>query len=278
MCWYNNYVFILLGDKSFFLANCKMYMNKNIVSLLFLVMVFSKGLHAQYYTEPDSVSVKKNSIGLFITPIVSFAMDAYAPNPRYGVQYKRWLAPYKRLRIAYVHDKMLFDAPGDNLKDDNLLEITDKTITVFSESRKQWRNTLHIGLEWNESIKSNDAFFGLDIIAGYKQDHYQLKYAEYHYYTSPAGELQIDDYPSTLTTPYGYHYDYIQLGIAPILGWRFNIREHFEFAVNASPEFTVSLPAKSEWLGTRTPPQVQLAQNEIEFRIRVLEMVLSYRF
>jgi hypothetical protein len=253
-------------------------MNKYFIPLLILVSFFSQRIQAQYFTAQDSVSVKKNSIGLIISPIVSFVMDAYAPNPRYGVQYKRWLAPNKRLRLTYVHDKMLFDAPEDYLRDDNLIAITDKTITVYSETRKQWRNTLRVGLEWNESIKSNDAFFGLDIIAGYKQDHYQLEYSEYFYYSGLDGVQRISSYPKSVTIPYGYKYDFIQLGIAPIIGWRFNIRSHFEFAVNASPELTVSLPAKSEWNGTMTPPNAQMAQTEIEFRLRVLEMVLSYRF
>jgi hypothetical protein len=256
-------------------------MNRYLIPLMCLVSFLSEGLQAQYYAEPDSVSVKKNSLGLIITPAVSFAMDAYAPNPRYGVQYKRRLSPNKQLRLTYIHDKIKYGEPLDEDYMQDVLLITNNTFRVYSNTRKELRNSLRIGMEWTETVQSHDAFFGFDIIAGYQKDRYELTHLVYNYYTPsyPAGSSQVIRQDNNRTEiAYGYKYDFIQLGIAPVIGWRFNIRQHFAFAVNASPELTFSLPVKSEWYGRLAPHYAQHPNMKIEFRMRVLEMVLSYRF
>jgi len=238
---------------------------------------------AQYYEEPDTVVIeKKNTIGLYISPAVNFMMNSFTHNPRVGIQYKRWLTDYKRLRLSLVHDKIKFSEADETFDPDNFISATDSSFTVATEKRNQRKTTLRAGMEWTNYQEKVDGFFGIDLIAGYKLDEYEMKMETYRWknYTYPNGDT-IQDFrqDQRLTRwPYAYKYEFIELGISPIIGWRFDIKSNFEFVVSASPEVSIAIPVASEWLGELPMPIGSPPDTEIEFRLRLLEMVLSYRF
>ncbi len=237
---------------------------------------------AQYYELPDTVIIdKKNTVGLYVSPVAGFMMNSFILNPRYGVQYKRWLNEYKRLRLSVVHDVVQYEYDNNKFSPSNFVQSTGSTIMMLSEWRQQRKTTLRAGIEWTQYTKKIDSFFGFDIIAGYKTDEYYMDHTAYDYYTSTGSQdtaNYIQANPAKSYRPYSYYNQYIELGIAPVIGWRFDVKNNWEFAVNVSPEVTVAIPVANQWKGDWPMPIESAPDTEIEFRLRLLEMVLSYRF
>lgn len=239
-------------------------------------------IKAQYYELPDSIAIEnKNTIGVFVSPIAGFMLNSFVYSPRYGLQYKRWLTDYKRLRLSLVHDFIEYDYGNNDFDESRFVQSTGSTLWMLSEFRTQRKTTLRAGLEWTDYSSKVDGYFGVDVIMGYKTDEYDMFYKAYNYYTS-TNSADTADYvlanPALDRKPYSYYYQYIEFGIAPIIGWRFDIKKRFEFTVNASPELTVAIPVAQQWRGDAPMPYESRADTEIEFRLRLLEMVLSYRF
>lgn len=237
---------------------------------------------AQYYELPDSVIIEnKNSLGFYVSPVAAFMLNSFAYSPRFGLQYKRWLTDYKRLRLSLVHDFIEYDFGNNDFDESRFVQSTGSTLWMLSESRMQRKTTLRAGMEWTDYSSKIDSYFGFDIIAGYKSDEYDTYYKAYDYYTS-TNSTDTADYVVANTSmdkrPYSYYYQYLEFGIAPIIGWRFDIKKRFEFTINASPELSVAIPIAQEWRGEMPMPIESRADTEIEFRLRLLEMVLSYRF
>jgi hypothetical protein len=208
-------------------------------------------------------------------------MNSFVHNPRIGIQYKRILAPYKRLRLSLVNDIINYTYTDDGTNAIDFIKGTNEAIIVESEVRKEQKTTLRAGLEWSDYTKKVDALFGLDLMAGYKTDEYSLTEELYDF--SPVvieGDTGyfLNSTPTKTATPYSYFYEFLEVGLAPVIGWRFDIKDNWEFVVTASPEVRVSIPFASEWRGDEPMPIGSPPDTEIEFRLRLLEMVLSYRF
>lgn len=258
-------------------------MNKLRLAVITFSLLVCSRVKAQYYSHPDSIVLEnRNTLGLYISPAVNFMMNSFAHNPRFGIQYKRWLTDYKRLRLSLVRDYIKFYETTDEFPINKYLSTKDSLLIVSSSQRNQQKTTLRAGLEWNSYSDNIDGFFGLDLIAGYKKDKYEMKLETYswskssQYIGDTLYHFQLNQ--NQTTYPYAYNNTFIELGISPIIGWRFDIKDNFEFAVWASPEVTIAVPVSSEWLGDNPIPSGSTPDTEIEFRLRLLEMVLSYRF
>lgn len=250
--------------------------------VLLTALLFISNMKAQYYEEPDTVIIEnKNTLGLYVSPLATFMMNSFVHNPRVGIQYKRLLAPYKRLRLSLVNDIINYSYADEETNPIDFIKGTNEAIIVESEKRKEQKTTLRAGIEWSDYTKKVDALFGLDLMAGYKTDEYSLTEERYDFspvvFEGDTGYF-LNTVPTKTTIPYSYFYEFIELGISPIIGWRFDIKDNFEFAVTASPEVTVAIPIASEWRGELPMPIGSPPDTEIEFRLRLLEMVLSYRF
>lgn len=257
-------------------------MKKLQLIILLISLLCILNMKAQYYEEPDTVIIEnKNTLGLYVSPLATFMMNSFVHNPRIGIQYKRLLAPYKRLRLSLVNDVIKYSYADEETNPIDFIKGTNEAIIAESEARKEQKTTLRAGLEWSDYTKKVDALFGLDIIAGYNTDEYSLTESRYDFtpvvIEGDTGYF-LNTAPTKIATPYSYFYEYIEVGLAPVIGWRFDIKNNWEFVVAASPEVSVAIPIASEWRGEQPMPIGSTPDTEIEFRLRLLEMVLSYRF
>lgn len=249
-----------------------------IISVL-AILLSVVDMQGQYYSERDTMTIdKKNSIGLYISPIVSFLMNSYANNPRYGLQYKRLIQNNKQLRLSLVYDQIKYQYRNNFPIEDNMVAISDSSFTIENESRNNRIATVRAGFEWSNYQKSYQGFFGLDIIAGYKDDLYHLEQLNYQTIQTTDGISFFRFDPTMNDLLYSYTYKFLILGVSPIIGWRFDIKNRLSYAISVSPEVTTAIPISSTWSGSSVFPLSSPPDTEIEFRLRVLEMVLSYRF
>ncbi len=250
------------------------------IYLLIILGISTLRLQGQYY-EPDSLpAMQRNSLGIILNPAVGVMLNNPIPFQRYGLHYKRWITEYKRLRMSLVYDNNRLNEPSEFFSLQQFVGATDSTFTLSTELHQERKYQLRMGMEWSEYRQGIDGFFGLDFFAGYKQEKYDLEHRTYYHATTTNNGDSLQRVYEDITKrnrPIAYMHEFFEIGLAPIIGWRFFIRKHFELALNASPEVGVAFPMRTTWRGTAPSNINNRAQTEIEFRLRLLEIVLSYR-
>jgi hypothetical protein len=243
-----------------------------------VLSILASGAAAQY-AEPDTISIsKKNSVGIYINPFAIAFMGNEVNDLRLGVQYKYILADNKRLRISAVYDRQDLERPRRSLDPADIYRITDSTEVTRDYGHERSRANMRLGYEWSDYTDPVDAFYAVDIVLGYSSEEYREGLATYlREATDSTGVLNgVDDELHAHALPIAYNYHFLEMGLAPVFGWRFLMKQQWELQASISPEFYYAFPVKEEWLGDSRQPLDYRASSTLEFRLRVLELVLSY--
>jgi hypothetical protein len=224
------------------------------------------------YVETDQNTTNdqphKNSIGIGLNPMMAVAMGADASHVHYGLQYKRMLNENRMLRITgFIQGEQ--NAPELGAP----IGLTDSSLFVNSSYDSYNVKEFRAGLEWSNYKERFDGFYGFDLITGIDR---QTSFESIHQYTINTeegpnlyGQLLGKD---TLTY---FTDDYLMIGLAPFFGYRVGIGKRFDLTAWMSPEFVYMAPLRSDTHGVQ---QIHRQNAYIDFRLRLLDVMLSYKF
>jgi hypothetical protein len=239
-----------------------------IHSILILLCISTTSL-AQY-VEPDNsksdIQTHKNSIGIGLNPMMAVAIGADASHVHYGLQYKRSLSENKMLRITgFIQGEKNGPELGEPIG------LTDSSLFVNSSYDQYSVIELRAGLEWSNYKERFDGFYGFD--TGIDRQTTLESVHQYKIDTEEGpdlyGQLLGKD---TLTY---FTDDYLMIGLAPFFGYRVGIGKRFDLTAWMSPEFVYMAPLRSDTHGVQ---QIHRQNAYIDFRLRLLDVMLSYRF
>lgn len=232
-------------------------------------MLSSFLVKAQYIETEDKPILKKNSIGVGLNPVVAMMLGASSENLHYSLNYRRLLNENRRLRtiMNYQWDKNYY---SDNLP----VRLTDTTITLIGRNYGYQYAELKVGMEWSDFKSKYDGFYGFDVLVGYHKYDDLLTHEERFVVSSANGYGRVGSLASRDTVIYYTNHSLV-IGFAPFFGYRVEMNEHWELLAWMSPEFVYILPIKTDTHGVQ---QYYRANSTINFRLRLLDVVVGYRF
>jgi|GEM_PF-5642088 hypothetical protein len=244
-------------------------MKQTITLLLFVLLGLDQ--HAQYVeTEVETKKTpKKNAFGVVINPAVAMMLGAGTSGLHYGLQYKRLIQNNRRLRLAtYFQSNKSIDFYGVPYT------ISDTSLTFRLTNHGYQYAEFRFGMEWSDFTKSMDGIYGLEVIAGLDKSFEELRLSERITSQSPSTiGIYQDEISNTLQSETTVKS--VVFGIAPIFGYRVNIQEHLELIATISPEIVYSTPITDGY----SRSSAAFSDNSgLIFRLRLLDLVLSYRF
>ncbi len=263
MQFYGAYAVIALSKKHLFSL-------KQILTLLLLsIMAFTTNAQYVETVDPAKVLPAKNAFGVVINPVVAMMLGAGTGGLHYGLQYKRLIENNRRFRVAsYFQTEKTNDHEGFPVM------MSDTSLTFQTSTSGYQYAEVRLGMEWSDFTQKMDGIYGLDLIAGYDKSFEELRLSERITTQSPASngifQDEISNKLQSETTVKS-----LVIGVAPMFGYRFNIQEHLELIATLSPEIVYSMPISDGY--SRNSPA--FADNSgLIFRLRLLDLVLSYRF
>jgi hypothetical protein len=248
---------------------------KSILVSVGLVFLLRMVASSQYVNEdPLQMPGQRHAIGTYITSPVSFFMGALPFTARLGLNYKYYLKPNKRLRIQAIADFPDFDEANDSFSK-GVSSITDTTVSHFYEEKTGWLVNVRAGYEWSRPAEKIAPVYGVDIIAGLMRT--GLTQWNNTYVRNPNLQNSIQ----TLGFLHSqllqcYETDYLLAGVAFSAGWRFNIKRHMELNIHFSPEFVYKMPIAER--SCTSTGAVEVAEPSLRIHVRIIEMLLFYRF
>jgi hypothetical protein len=244
---------------------------KQYTVLVFILLTVQ--MQAQYVELPEKSEknkneLRKNSIGLGMNPLAVAALGVDASDVHYGLQYKRLLNENRLLRVTgFIQSHT--DAPALGAP----IARTDSTLFVRSEYDRYEVTEFRVGMEWSNYKERFDGFYGFDLITGIDR---QTGFESIHEYTY-SGENAPNLYGNKIGSDTLTYFtdDYLMIGFAPFFGYRVGIGQRVDLTAWLSPEFVYLAPIKSN---THDVPQVHRQNASINFRLRLLDLMLSYKF
>ncbi|MCC6600630.1 MAG: hypothetical protein IT223_08125 [Crocinitomicaceae bacterium] len=226
-------------------------------------------------SEDSTMAGKKNAVGLYITsPVVALA-GAFPYNTRLGLVYKQRRRDIRSFRLQGVVD--LYDLLDDDGKLSTVIELTDTTMTYLYESDKEMTATLRSGFEWSDPKKAVSAVYGVDLIAGLGYYSYKEKHITY-YQDTTANTIRPDFNRSVSEkTIEDYSRQNFYAGIDFTFGCRANIGKSWSMVAQISPEILFS-PIRDLHYNIVPHPLVKDESFAVDFRLRLIELLLYYRF
>ncbi len=239
-------------------------------SIAFLTLVlYSFLINAQYLEVEEKPILKKNSIGVGLNPMLALMLGASAENLHYSLNYRRLLNENRRLRTI-VNYQWGMDYYFDNLP----VGGTDSTIVMKGGNFGYQYAELKVGMEWSDFKSKHDGFYGFDVLVGYDK-YYDLQTHEERFTVNNAyGFIRIGSLAGLDTVTYYTNHSFA-IGLAPFFGYRVEMNEHWELLAWMSPEFAYVIPVKTDTHGIQ---QYYHANSTINFRLRLLDVVVGYRF
>ncbi len=239
-------------------------MNSTVLKCSILCTIWLTGLtlKAQYY-EADTTSIAlKNSFGLYLNAPVAIAIRAGTNHLRNGMQYKRLLQDYKKFRLSFFHQ--FNEEYNSNILnyysyDTLLIESTSFSKYDYAEFR--------MGLEWSDYTEQFDTFYAIDIVTGFDKSINSVWETSHEIENNgfrQATKLIKDDTEKSL-----------MVGLAALIGYRVDIQKHWDITGNFSPEFIYKLPISSH---SSLPQPGAINRCSLHFNLRILDLVLAYRF
>jgi hypothetical protein len=224
---------------------------------------------AQYVETEEKERPKKNGIGFGINPIVAVMLGAGNQGLHYGIQYRRLLNDNSRLRTGLFYQSAKF-----SLDNGAPVGITDSTLIKLNGSNGYRTGEFRMGIEFSDFTAKHDAFYGVDAIVGYNHSYYHEVREEVLTQRLEDSQNIYGEVVSTDTVKYYSDYSMV-LGIAPTVGFRVQMKEHMELLASASFEIVYNGAIKTDTYGVN---QIHSNSSFLEFRTRILDLVLSYRF
>lgn len=245
--------------------------------LVFGLLLVSGIVHAQYYTEPDTMRVeKKNTLGVFITTPVVWLMGGSPRVPRAAVQFKRNLRPERSLRVTATYDQLngYYDSYDYALI--NVVSVSDTSITYDWRYDYSWRATLRGGMEWSSPSKKLGPYYGFDGILGYGEK-YDYRTLETYKADTLGGNLYPNTMESISSVPYRAETrSTLWAGFDFTVGWRIRFGKGWQWQTQFSPEFYVLIDRNVRvQQGTFFSPE---PWTTVDMRLRMLESMICYRF
>lgn len=248
------------------------------IYLFCLLSLFSFTRSSAQYVSPESTetsSTPKNSVGIIFNPVVSVMLGSAPYDMRAGLMYRRQLTQNKTLRAsgAIQFREAAFDQPGD------VIAVTDSTIKMSYATDSYFRTEIRCGIEWSDYSEKSDAFYALELIAG---NHSRTESSNKIDYRRLAG---IDNETNSilgtqLTDSVGYctKQQSILIGVAPVIGWRCVFKQKWEFMASFSPEVVFTSPYKTSYCTDNSDDHQMEEASSVDFRLRLLDVVLAYHF
>lgn len=248
---------------------------KMIKRLLLILHILTSAylLSAQYVnTEKESnTQVKRNSIGLIINPVVSVFLGSSPYDMRAGILYRRRLTDYKSLRFsgAVQFKEAMYD------RDNYVSGITDSTIQIIYPSDSYFRTEARIGIEWSDYTSNSDSFYAIELIAGHISNTESSRKIDYQRVNNAAYPVGVQ-----LTDSIGYctRVNSVVIGLAPVIGWRGRFREKWECMASISPEVYFTSPYKTIYCVDSSSGFEMNRSSSLDFRLRLLDLAISYHF
>ena len=234
-------------------------------------------LSAQYVNE-DTLSMPKqrNAIGVNLTSLTSVLMSASPSVPRLGLMYKRNLTPNRTLRLYATADILSPDPSANDIG--TLVAFSDTSLTFYTKSSSEHRVAMRGGFEWSHPTRKVTPVYGVDVIAGYR------RLAENNRLTTYAEDTSTVYFAADLNRYMGEQpkknvltEDYF-VGLDFTIGWRFRIKEHWDFIAQFSPEFYVSVDQKVTAYEGTSPGSIPGSTGYLELNLRMVDVMLFYRF
>jgi hypothetical protein len=242
---------------------------KSITTFICLMLFALCGFSQYVELSEDTVQIQKNSVGVVINPIVAMALGAGTSELHYGVTYKRVVAQNKRLRFAGLYQSY---KENDNLG--SPVFASDSNIIFNSIQNSYQYGEFRMGMEWSDFREKHDGIYGLDVLVGYdkRSDTEHLRVMEHN--TAPAdGEHAYYMASDTIVNNRVEHS--LAIGIAPVIGYRVLMKQHWELMATCSPEIVYYSALKTEG---RSTPGAESLSSTLLFRLRLLDLVFSYNF
>lgn len=257
----------ILGQWTYFHINP--FSMKNLLTTFLLLLVIH--LNGQYVSEEtDTLTHRKNQIGAVINPVAAFMLGTSTSQLHYGIQYKRLLGESKRLRFGLLYQNLLPDLNDLGVP----IASNDSSVLFLSEQSEYRYGEFRAGIEWSNFKTKHDAVYGLDLLLGYDitrdEQHYKLvNYAMGEEGNSSQTAVDRDSMFSF------FEQHALVIGISPTIGYRVTIKQKWELLAYASPEVVYFAPMSSS--GKKEPGNEYYA-NSVLFRMRLLDLVISYSF
>jgi hypothetical protein len=239
--------------------------------LALIGLLLASAARAQYVETSEEVvtpKVYKNQLGLGMNPLLVVGLGGDAQHVHYGIQYKRMMGESRMLRLS------AFIQGGKNVPELGApIGMTDTSLFVPSEYDNYEVKEFRIGMEWSNYNERFDGFYGFDFITGIDR---QTGFEAIHEY-----RISAEDSPNLYGQKLGsdtltyFTDDYLLIGLAPFFGYRVGIGRRFDLTAWLSPEFVYMAPLKSD---TRGVQQIHRQNAYINFRLRLLDVMLSYKF
>lgn len=238
--------------------------------LCFLILsILSLPVFAQYVAEePTSGKLKKNDLGLQMNPFLVTVMGGMNEGLSYGIVYKRLIAENSRLRFSLSY---AFD--NSSYRREVPIAVVDSLLYKSTQNESFKDAEFRIGREWCDFRKPNDAIYAVDIIAGHRTNVDQLNTSIHNMniYTGNGlyGEVMADSLTKRSTQKS------LAFGLGFSAGYRVTIQDRLELMATVSPEVVYYTTYES----SETPIESDATGSDgIEFRFRLLDIVLTYRF
>lgn len=260
-------------------------MNKFL--LITLGICLNSGLYSQYTDttlENNTDDIRKNTIGVNVSPIITVLTGSSRFDPIASLQYKRHFDKYNLRGTAFYKYHRSTGIFGNNR---NLIKVEDSIYTF--ESYDYTSNTMHakIGLEWVKNKNRFSWLVGGDLIFGtYISDHDVHNSTRIYSMDSLGNILSVSSY-----YPYGSikatftRNHYLVTGLGLVLGLDFKINEKLGLTIQFEPTISYRIGLNQDILevdySQNTPSQKttnSIDYSYILFDVSPLSFYVNYKF
>ncbi|MDZ4752076.1 MAG: hypothetical protein SGI87_10705 [Flavobacteriales bacterium] len=243
--------------------------------VIWLVLTLPKVFFGQYVEEIEEIPLHHHSFGINVSPALVLISGGLPVNPRIGIVYKNQTRTSRKFRLTFnaqFYDP--FDIDPD-VEYYGLALLSDTTRSIRYRSSDKMDMDFRIGLEWSNPTKKVTPFYGIDLILGHStiNDIYGTKFTVLD--TAFCSNCYVDDI--TVAPLYNSQTSqFIYAGFDFTVGWKIVIKNKVDLYLQFSPEFRYQA-MYNEILDLDEPRMFNYSSG-IDFRLRVLEAWVSYRF
>lgn len=247
------------------------------VLVILLLLIFSHSSFSQYLPErPDSLVTKKNSLGIYLTAPVAALLGGWPSSPRAGLIYRRQGSPYRLFRVQAIADFYDVDDASDEMLD-VINKVTDSTIVYRWKNDREYRLTARAGLEWSDPQEAITPVYGVDLIVGLNVFNDQRGQVVYERDTLVNDVRPLFSAGGTLNKSTDeVRYQYL-IGAAFTAGYRFRVRDTWDFILQLSPEVYYS-PYEKVRSYVKAGYSPDTPTSNLWIQVRLLEFQMAYRF
>lgn len=243
-----------------------------LITAFFIIAFLPNSLFGQYDNEPVEYEIPEeiNTIGVNITPAAVLLFGAYPATPRFSINYKRQVQPWKKLRVQFNHQVL---ARYQDDRDLTPLEWSDTTITFRYETRDYYEFDLRFGAEFFKPDRKTSMVYGFDAFVGMAVEYDQERTSPFWYDPELEGNV-----PSPFVAPEFFDQDirWGYVGADFSVGQRLDAPNNLNFMILWTPEIRYRWPIAERY--SDLEQRINIPNPEVNFRLRGLELLVHYVF